>query len=347
MAAVQTLQEFRELLQAGFENNEKTLEQFDKIDSAQLKAYLIESNLDLKAAGAPVGNWQRLEDTDWYVSKGGGHFNSLFLDKSRSRVWVIYSLIDADTTKSLINNWIKKKNGLDKVWLSRPQLLHLANIGEGWVERGLGIKFADGLATDEDSAGNVSVKAWHGANSKTQDIYDIADHAKKRFAISSVRWQKRTNRAVSITTEWYSDGRVTINRAMDVDEVLIWISEMANRYEDSLHEATILRNSTMAPFELNFTQEIDLESFSNTVSKGKGDMNLWLVETEHETDFRRFKGVDLHTWDRILLDVGLDYAYLTIPGEGCVNSAPRLAVVQGEDNAGVTSIYHDGTEVFV
>jgi hypothetical protein len=134
---------------------------------------------------------------------------------------------------------------------------------------------------------------------------------------------------------------------MDVDEVLIWISEMANRYEDSLHEATILRNSTMAPFELNFTQEIDLESFSNTVAKGKGEMNLWLVETEHETDFRRFKGVDLHTWDRILLDVGLDYAYLTIPGEGCVNSAPRLAVVQGEDNAGVTSIYHDGTEVFV
>ena len=110
---------------------------------------------------------------------------------------------------------------------------------------------------------------------------------------------------------------------------------MADRYEEALLEATNLRNSTMAPFEIDFTQTIDLDAFSSTVSKGKGDMNLWLIEIEHYEDFRRFKGIDLHTWDRVLLDVGLDHAYLTIPGEGCVNAAPRLAVVQGEDNAGV------------
>jgi hypothetical protein len=254
-------------------------------------------------------------------------------------------LIDADTSKSLIDNWVKRKKGLDRCWLSRPQLLHLAKVGSGWAERGLGIKFSDGL-TPEESAGNVSLKAWHGANSNTQDIYQLLAHAKKRFAISSVRWQKRTDDVVSITTEWYSDGRVTINSATDVDDVLIWISEMANKYEGSLLEATTLRDSTMAPFEIDFTQKIDLEAFSNTVAKGKGDMNLWLVEIEHYEDFRRFKGIDLHTWDRVLLDVGLDYAYLTIPGKGCVNAAPRLAVVQGEDNAGVTSIYHDGVEVF-
>jgi hypothetical protein len=113
-----------------------------------------------------------------------------------------------------------------------------------------------------------------------------------------------------------------------------------------LLEATGLRNSKIAPFEIDFTEKIDLNSFSATVANGKGDMKLWLVETETYEDFRRFKGVDLHTWDRVLLDVGLDYAYLTIPGLGCVNAAPRLAVTQGEDNAGVTSIYHDGVEVF-
>ncbi len=75
-------------------------------------------------------------------------------------------------------------------------------------------------------------------------------------------------------------------------------------------------------------------------------MNLWLVEVEAEPDFRRFKGIDLHTWDRVLLDVGPNFVYLTIPGSGCVNGAPRLAVVQGEDNSGKASIYHDGVEVF-
>jgi len=89
-----------------------------------------------------------------------------------------------------------------------------------------------------------------------------------------------------------------------------------------------------------------LDVFSATVTKGQGAMKLWLAEIEACQDFRRFKGVDLHTWDRILLDVGPDYVYLTVPGKGCVNAAPRLAVVQGEDNAGRASIYHDGTEVF-
>ena len=326
-------------------HDQKSLERFNRVDSTQLKAYLIESNLDLKKAGCPSGEWQRLEDTDWYVSRGSENFNSLFLDKSRGRVWIVYSLVDADTSKVLIDGWIKKKKGLDRCWLSRPQLLHLSRVGGGWLERGLGIKFSDGL-TPEESSGNVSLKAWHGVNSKTQDIYQLLADAKKRFAISSVRWQKRTDDGVSITTEWYSDGRVTINSATDADDVLIWISEMADRYEEALLEATDLRNSTMAPFEIDFTQAIDLDAFSSTVSKGKGDMNLWLIEIEHYEDFRRFKGIDLHTWDRVLLDVGLDYAYLTIPGEGCVNAAPRLAVVQGEDNAGVTSIYHDGQEVF-
>ena len=127
---------------------------------------------------------------------------------------------------------------------------------------------------------------------------------------------------------------------------MLSVSDMANLYEDALVEATTLRNESLGAFELNFAQSIDLEAFSKTVSMGKGRMNLWLIETETEPDFRRFKGVDLHTWDRIFLDVGPDFAYLTVPGRGCVNAAPRIATIQGEDNAGKTSIFFDGVEVF-
>jgi hypothetical protein len=344
MRSIQTLQEFKELAQAGFDNNDNLLGEFGKVDSAQLKACLIESNSPLDKIPSPIGAWHKLENTNWYVSRDGGYHNSLFLDASRNRVWILYSLIDADRTKSIIDDWIKNKD-LDKCWLSRPQLLHWGELESNWMERGLGIKFTDGLTPDE-SASNVSVKAWHGTNPNIQGIFEMLKEAKTHFAISSVRWQKRTDNRVDITAEWYSDGRVTVNRAIDIDEVLIWIGEMANKYEDSLVKATDLRDSKMAPFEIDFSQKINLEAFSDVVSNGKGDMNLWLIETEHYDDFRRFKGIDLHTWDRILLDVGLDYAYLTVPGKGCVNAAPRLAVVQGEDNAGVASIYHDGSEVF-
>ena len=72
-----------------------------------------------------------------------------------------------------------------------------------------------------------------------------------------------------------------------------------------------------------------------------------MVKTEDSGDFARFGGVDLHTWDRILLDMGNKYAYMTIPGKGCVNAAPRLVTVQGETVAGKTQVYYNGDEIFV
>ena len=83
---------------------------------------------------------------------------------------------------------------------------------------------------------------------------------------------------------------MTINRAVDVDEVMLSISDMANRYEDAILEATKIRDNKMGAFELDFTQTIDLDAFAQTVSMGRGTMNLWLVETESESDFKRFRG---------------------------------------------------------
>jgi len=262
------------------------------------------------------------------VNESGDKPNTLFLDATRERVWIIYSIMDASLSRSIIDNWVKEGNKIDKCWLSRKLLLHWEDRAL-WAQRGLG-----------------SLKAWHGATRYIPELDEILEKAKESFAIYSARWQKRTADGITLSEEWYSDGRVTINRATDVDEVLLSISEIANRYDDALVEATNLRDTTMGAFEIDFSQEINLDAFSDAVSKGKGDMQLWLVETETESDFRRFKGVDLHTWDRVFLDVGTDYAYLTVPGKGCVNAAPRIATIQGEDNAGKTMIYHDGVEVF-
>ena len=345
MRKIITLNDFKERLQAGFDNNEESLEQFGKTHSNQLKAYLIESNQDISAIDCPDGTWESLDSPGWYTNRGGSAQNTLFLDSTRERVWIIYSILDASESDFAIKRWIENKNGLDRCWLSRKQLLHWENI-EYWSQRGFGFRFSDGL-TPKDDAGNFSLKAWYGANRHLEGLDEIIERAKDNFAIYSSRWQKRVNGSVEMSAEWYSNGKVTVNRADDVDDALLSISEMANRYADSLIDATKLRDTTMGAFEIDFSQEIDLEAFSNTVTKGTGKMKLWLVETEAESDFRRFRGVDLHTWDRILLDVGPDFAYLTVPGKGCVNAAPRLAAIQGEDNAGKTSIFHDGVEIFV
>jgi len=344
MRQISTLQDMKKLFQAGFEKNEESLEIFGKLHSNQVKAYLIESNIAPDETGCPNGKWRKLDTGNWFVNEGGDKPNTLFLDATRERVWIIYSIMDASLSRSIIDNWVKESNKIDRCWLSRKLLLHWEDRAL-WTQRGLGLKFSDGLAPEEDS-GKFSLKAWHGATRYIPELDEILEKAKESFAIYSTRWQKRTADGITLSEEWYSDGRVTINRAADVDEVLLSVSEIANRYDDALVEATNLRDTTLGAFEIDFSQEIDLEAFSDTVSKGKGDMQLWLVETENESDFRRYKGVDLHTWDRVFLDVGTDYAYLTVPGKGCINAAPRIATIQGEDNAGKTMIYHDGVEVF-
>lgn len=344
MGHIQTLQDLKGMLQAGFEDNEAVLARYGQARLTQLKAYLLETNYPVDEVGCPLGTWSSLDADGWYVNRGSPSPNTLFLDTTRERVWILYTLLDATEADAVTDGWVKHIKGLDRCWLSRSHLLHY-DVKEPWQQRGLGLKFSDGLASD-DEAGRFSLKAWYGATEKIPGLAEVLNTAKESFAIYSTRWQKLKEDSVTLAVEWYSNGKVTINRATDVDEVMLSISDMANLYEDALAEATDLRNDGLGAFELNFTQSIDLEAFSKTVAMGRGRMNLWLIETETETDFRRFKGVDLHTWDRVFLDVGPDFAYLTIPGKGCVNAAPRIATIQGEDNAGRTSIFFDGVEVF-
>lgn len=314
MAGVSTLSEFKGLVQASLERNDESLQAYGKTFRTQLKAYLIESNLGRPAETAPSGVWVPMDAEGWYRIRGSDAENSVFLDITSGRVWKLYSLMGASESDAFADNWVSRSQGLDHCWLSRKQLLGWEKTGS-WEQRGIGLRL-------------------------------VLEAARENFAIHSVRWQKKSNGSVALSTEWYSDGKITVNRGVDVEEVLSHVTRMGLLYSDSLTAATELRDSKLGAFEFDFSQNIDLERFSLAVGGGVGSMKLWLVEVESHPDLRRFKGVDLHTWDRLLLDVGPDFAYVSIPQDGCVNAVPRLAVVQGESNSGRTEIFYDGLEIF-
>jgi len=139
---------------------------------------------------------------------------------------------------------------------------------------------------------------------------------------------------------------VTFNRAASVEDAMLTVTSMANRYSDDLSRATELRNSTLGSFEVDFSQPVPLEPFALVTTKGSGPMKLWLIESEGTPELKRFSGVDLHSWDRVIVDMAPDHAFITVPGNGCVNAVPRIATLQGEDNAGKTEIFFDGEPVF-
>lgn len=345
MSRIQTFKDVTRLFQANLESDARVLDEAGFEYETQLKAYLIESSFaDPSDTGSPLGSWRKADIPGWYIAVTDSEPHTFVLDTTSGRVWKLYSLLDATQSDALVAKWIAVRKGLDRCWLTRGQLLHWEG-NSNWVRRGLGLKFSDGLTPEED-ASNFSLKAWHGSRRRLEGLDELLNKAEHKFATNSVRWQKLSDGHVTLSAEWYSEGKVTVNRAASVDDAMLAVGEMAIRYGDALEEATKLRDRTLGAFEIDFTQVVDLDSFSSVASKGSGDMKLWMVEDESDKDFRRFKGVDLHTWDRLFLDLAPDHGFVTIPGKGCVNAAPRIATLQGEDNAGRTSIFMDGVELF-
>ena len=197
MRPVRNLRDLKELLQAGFENNEESLEAFGKTYSTQLKAYLMERNPGY-FKNLP-GAWEKIDSVGWYINADSELSNNLFLDCTRDRVWILYSLLDAAESDSIVEKWVKGTNGLDSCWLSRGHLLHWEKLA-GWSRRGIGIRFSDGLSPEE-SAGNFSLKAWHGANRYVEGLDEILNIAQDRFAIHSVRFQKKSGGSTSLSAE--------------------------------------------------------------------------------------------------------------------------------------------------
>ncbi|HNX10153.1 MAG TPA: hypothetical protein PKL29_08550, partial [Methanothrix sp.] len=57
---------------------------------------MIESNRpDPGHIAGPFGTWEKIDSAGWYLNRDSEISNTLFMDCTRSRVWILYSLLDA------------------------------------------------------------------------------------------------------------------------------------------------------------------------------------------------------------------------------------------------------------
>lgn len=329
-----TLREFKTKFVKNLSDN---VDSADYSKSSHLKIQLVESNKFEIPKIDGYSPWKPFEDTiHWYCCSRESDF--IVVNKYSDRVWAIFSLMRVDAFNKTIKKWIHDSFDLDKCWIPSSRIKKIG-ISNEWVERGVGLRYHD-LSSDENSQSKFSMKAWYGSN---EVITDAIEELKNNFAVSSYRFK---NDSTSSVSEWYSDGRITFNSSDDSEIVIESVNQVMKYYDDELSRVTSLRDEHRGSFEFRFKQKINLNGYSNLVSGGKSELQLWMVEVESLPDFRRYRGVDMHTWDRIFLDLGDDYAYMTIPGKGCVNAAPRLISIQGETLLGKTNVYYNGDEIF-
>lgn len=335
-AAISSLDQFKEVV---INNLSKNVDVRNYDAKSHLKVQLIESNLSEIPSIQFFEPWKKLEDTGYWFVTSNSKGETVILNKYTERIWALYSLMKVDTFSKVINGWVDRTLGLDRCWLP---LGFLQYVGKemNWIERGIGIRFRDALS-EEVFPSQVSLKAWYGSNGL---ISKLVGGLKDNFSVNSLRYKEQDTSTVS---EWYSNGKITFNSSNDFEMVLDSVNSILDKYSSELEYATKLRESERGSFELVFKQNVNKDLYSETVKTGKTDLKLWMTEIESYSDFKRFRGVDLHTWDRVFLDLGDNYAYLTVPGRGCVNAAPRIVTLQGESVMGKTKVFYNGDEIFV
>ncbi len=330
-----TVFEFKEQALSNLRANSKR----ESKKQTHLKVQLVEVNTDELPQINGFTEWRRLDGASaWYVCNNSS--NTYIVNKVNERVWAIYSLAKAETFISTIDSWINGNLKLDNCWTSSGSIQKLMKRMD-WAERGIGLRYEDCTAPNNDRT-SVSIRAWYGNDANVGSLFSAA---RDDFSISSLRLKSDADDETK--SEWYTDGRVTINSSEDMDTVIYTIGEVADHYRNELNQATKWRDQERGSFEFSFTRKVDLERYEARITKGSKDLKMWMVKTEDSGDFMRFGGVDMHTWDRVFLDMGEDYAYMTVPGNGCVNAAPRLVTVQGETVTGKTRVYYNGDEIFV
>ena len=309
-----------------------------------LKAYLIESNLQNPPNMDGYSEWKSMGG-NWCICKylnSNDHLDFFVLNKGSGRIWTLFTFSSVSISDDAIEKWVKNQ-GLDRCWFSGDYLQKYGKMNN-WDERGIGLKYSNSLLSD-DKGMRFSLKAWHGVD-MDEDIENLFNKAKEKFTTTSVRWKSYRDHNQSMASEWYNNGKITIQYSDSATELFDSIFGLTNSYSKSLLEAESYRNQNRSAFEFEFKCKLTLDDYSESLLCGKNNLKLWMLETETYDDFRRYSGVDLHTGDRILLDMGEDYAYMTIPGQGCVNATPRFLAVNGENALGKVKAYYEGREIF-
>ncbi len=332
--APKSLDEFKDILTKTFNGYDP-----DIFNNIALKVYLIESNLDVPPQIDNYSNWSSIGGS-WYVCNNSDGF--IVLNRGNGRIWTVFTLQSVSISDDIIEGWTKN-TGLDRCWFSGDYLSKFGR-SHSWTERGLGLKYNNGLLP-EDQGMRFSLKAWHG-NDMDQDISELFELAKKKFTTTSIRWKSVKDGNQNMSSEWYNNGKITIQYSESINELLDCISDLTQSYKKSLLRAEQYRDENRSSFEFSFERDINLDDYSNALLSGKNTLKLWMIETDNQEGFRSYSGIDLHTGDRILLDIGTDYAYMSIPGKGCVNATPRFITINGENALGKVKAYYEGCEIF-
>lgn len=321
MEIIDDRQQFLECTNDILENNRNRYLKYNKLSKPQIKTYLVESNTDISKLILPEGyKIQKTESQDFFRLNTEKIENAGFVETSRQRIWKIYSMMDSKKSDDFIRKLVNNTRKLDNCWYTNQQF---DAIEKKFDFRGLGIKYENFFPDDDETKNKLSLKMWTKGEllDYEEEIYNFT---KKHFSKRSMRIQKKYEDEDRFLNSLYYYGKITTTHASNAEELLNFPNQLIDDYISLLKKIEENRGMLGSPVELIFEKNLPIKKMVEFFKMGKNPFKLWLTPIELKDDFVRLYGIDLHTEQKIGIDIGKKHIWINIPNNTCGNAGLRI-----------------------
>lgn len=349
MQAVNSRRELKESLQAWSSDAYEDIKDDQRFEEDQtyLKSYLIEADRESLSEEFTEGEdlnirIQPTEDQGFLHLEAHGYSKDgptqLFLDELDDRFWVIHTVGNRDATDAVVEDLIFPRfTQMDRPWLPNEFLEMIGNQPENTFRR-FSLKFEDEFDRSENGelpdVGGLSMQLWGNNASTVLKTLRENEDLRRSTPLSTVGIKREINgEAVIDDITYYSKFTA---RGDSVDGHFKQVYDLKNNYSELLHrieEEYSIKHQVDeqggyvegTPLLIAFDREIeDLEEFMDELFSSKKPFRLWGVRNQLEEEYYRISSVDLHTGDKLNLEVCPEWVRIYLPEDSCGNVILRL-----------------------
>ncbi|MFA9516920.1 hypothetical protein ACERIT_06840 [Halopenitus sp. H-Gu1] len=349
MKAVNSRRDLKESLQVWTSDSYEDVKEEQRLEEGQtyLKSYLIESDRDTLSDDFIEKEDLNIKilptDDEGFLHLRARGYSSdgptdLYLDELDDRFWVVHTVGGREATDDVVEDLIFPRfTQMDRPWLPNEFLEQIGSRPEN-IFRRFSLKFEDEFSKGEKGetpdVGGLSMQLW-GDNAGTvlQTLKENED-LRRSTPLSTVGIKREVgDEAVIDDITYYSKFTA---RGDSVDGHFKQVYDLKNTYSELLHKIEdeySIKYSTSergghvegTPLLIAFDREIEeLEDFMDELFSSKKPFRLWGVRNQLEEDYYRISSVDLHTGDKLNLEVCPDWVRIYLPEDSCGNVVLRL-----------------------
>lgn len=317
----------------------------DKEDSSKrLKSYIIESNLaqinkdnlTIKGYESIIANTK--DPTLKIISiqdKKEGRRIKFFCDILDKRFLIFYSVDEAKFANRFMDNLINQQwSNFDYPWFYNNFINRISTYGSNET---FSIKFKNEFLKDEfevSDINRITMRFWGHNGRKIIDELNEKTSLSEGVALSNIGI--RFGESYSFVNENISyKGRFTLVNGNAINEHFHLMRKIKSEYSKIIR---IIESSSIdyqireekvnimgEPLLIEFNKEIDdLKFFINTIISSKVPFRILGISEFLNDEYASINGIDLHTGDRINIEITPKWMRIYLPKGSCGNVITRL-----------------------